>query len=224
MLARRTCAGKGKNIPGAARESKRYFVMAGRPVESLPAPIPTGGTMSVTAIVGGRVVPVDGEPIESGTVLIEDGKISAVGGRTWRCRRAPRSSTRPASGCCPASSTRTATSACTRRREGWAGKDTNEMTEPVTAARPRALDAINPADAGLPRRDHRRRARRSTSTPAPATRSAARPSRSSAGAGTVDEMVLREPSGMKSALGENPKRVYGEQEEDAVAPGSARPP
>ena len=28
---------------------------------------------------------------------------------------------------------------------------------------------------------------------------------------TVDEMVLRSPSGLKSALGENPKRVYGEQ-------------
>jgi imidazolonepropionase-like amidohydrolase len=27
---------------------------------------------------------------------------------------------------------------------------------------------------------------------------------------TVDEMVLRSPSGLKSALGENPKRVYGE--------------
>src|SRR6266516_3591802 len=28
---------------------------------------------------------------------------------------------------------------------------------------------------------------------------------------TVDEMLLRAPSGMKSALGENPKRVYGER-------------
>src|SRR5262249_46079429 len=28
---------------------------------------------------------------------------------------------------------------------------------------------------------------------------------------TVDQMVLRQPSGMKSALGENPKRVYKEQ-------------
>jgi len=28
---------------------------------------------------------------------------------------------------------------------------------------------------------------------------------------TVDEMLLRAPSGMKSALGENPKRVYGDQ-------------
>src|SRR4029077_19200679 len=30
---------------------------------------------------------------------------------------------------------------------------------------------------------------------------------------TVDEMVLREPAGVKSALGENPKRVYGERNE-----------
>ena len=28
---------------------------------------------------------------------------------------------------------------------------------------------------------------------------------------SVDEMVLRQPSGLKSALGENPKRVWGEQ-------------
>ena len=30
---------------------------------------------------------------------------------------------------------------------------------------------------------------------------------------TVDEMVLRSPSGLKSALGENPKRVYGEKKQ-----------
>ena len=32
--------------------------------------------------------------------------------------------------------------------EGWAGSDTNELTEPVTA-QVRALDAINPADLGF---------------------------------------------------------------------------
>ena len=31
-----------------------------------------------TAIVGGRVVPVEGEPVEGGTVLLRDGKIAAV--------------------------------------------------------------------------------------------------------------------------------------------------
>jgi imidazolonepropionase-like amidohydrolase len=30
---------------------------------------------------------------------------------------------------------------------------------------------------------------------------------------TVDDMVLREPAGLKSALGENPKRVYGDRKE-----------
>ena len=30
---------------------------------------------------------------------------------------------------------------------------------------------------------------------------------------TVDEMALRAPSGMKSALGENPKRVYGDRKQ-----------
>ena len=29
----------------------------------------------------------------------------------------------------------------------------------------------------------------------------------------VDEMVLRSPSGLKSALGENPKRVYGDKKQ-----------
>lgn len=31
--------------------------------------------------------------------------------------------------------------------------------------------------------------------------------------GYVDDMVLREPSGLKAALGENPKRVYGEKKQ-----------
>ena len=37
------------------------------------------GTGSI-AITGGRVVPVEGEPIDGGTVLIIDGTIAAVGG------------------------------------------------------------------------------------------------------------------------------------------------
>ena len=32
------------------------------------------------AILGGRIVPVEGDVIERGTVLIEDGRIAAIGG------------------------------------------------------------------------------------------------------------------------------------------------
>ena len=36
-------------------------------------------TANTAAIVGGYVVPITAEPIEGATVLIEDGKIAAVG-------------------------------------------------------------------------------------------------------------------------------------------------
>src|SRR5690606_36365291 len=39
----------------------------------------TPGTPSVVAITGGYVVPVSSPPVEGGTVLIEDGRITAVG-------------------------------------------------------------------------------------------------------------------------------------------------
>src|SRR5438128_2162383 len=52
------------------------IVTADNPAESLLR----GGIMTVTAIVGGRIVPVGAEPIESGILLIEDGRISALGG------------------------------------------------------------------------------------------------------------------------------------------------
>ena len=43
------------------------------------AATPALAAENVTAIVGGRVVPVSGPPIERGTVLIQGGKIAAVG-------------------------------------------------------------------------------------------------------------------------------------------------
>ncbi|MGB7449537.1 MAG: amidohydrolase [Ornithinimicrobium sp.] len=93
--------------------------------------------------------------------------------------------------------------------EGWAGEDTNEMTDPVMAAA-RALDAINPFEQGFD----------------DALRGGITAVNVNPGSGNpiggltvalktygrrVDEMVMRSPSGLKSALGENPKRIYGEK-------------
>jgi len=94
---------------------------------------------------------------------------------------------------------------------GWEGRDGNELTDPVTA-HVRAIDAINPEEQGL--RD--------------AVEGGVTTLWSTPGSGnviggdgvtikthgrgrTVDEMIIKYPSGLKAAMGENPKRVYGNQ-------------
>lgn len=160
------------------------------------------------AITGGYVVPVDGEPIENGTVLIQDGKITAVGadvavpdgvdvvdaGGGWVL---------------PGFVEAHGHLGVYEEAEGWAGQDTNEMTDP-NGARLRALDAINPGDLGF-----------ADALSGGVTTAVIKPgSGNPIGGQTVavkcwgrsaDEMLIREPVSVKSALGENPKRVYGEQ-------------
>ncbi len=92
---------------------------------------------------------------------------------------------------------------------GWAGEDTNEATDPVTAE-VRALDGINPKDIAF--RD---------AVAAGVTCVQVDPGSANIVGGetlvmktwgtVVDDLVIRRPSGLKAALGENPKRVYGSQ-------------
>lgn len=93
--------------------------------------------------------------------------------------------------------------------EGWAGADFNEMTDPLTAG-VRAIDAINPCERGFDD------ALAGGVTCVNITPGSANPIGGEMVAvkthgAVVDEMVVRSPSGLKAALGENPKRVYGEQ-------------
>lgn len=92
---------------------------------------------------------------------------------------------------------------------GWAGFDGNEMTDPNTAY-VRALDAINPEDPGLVE-----------ARIGGVTTIQTGPGSGNVIGGTdtiiktyceskiVDDLIVKEPSSLKSALGENPKRVYG---------------
>jgi imidazolonepropionase-like amidohydrolase len=160
------------------------------------------------AITGGRVVPVTADPVENGTVLIEDGKITAVGAGLAVPDGAQ---VIDAAGqwVLPGFIEVHGHVGVHEEAQGWAGSDTNEMTEPVTA-QVRALDAINPADLGF--RDAITggvlavNVNPGSGNPIGGQTVALR-----CWGRTVDEMLLREPSGLKSALGENPKRVYGEQ-------------
>lgn len=161
------------------------------------------------AIVGGYVVPVDGPPVPDGTVLITDGVISAVGaglelpagvevvdaGGKWVL---------------PGFIDAHAHLGVWEEGEGWAGADVNEMTDP-NGARLRALDAINPADEGF--RD---------ALAGGVTSCVVKPGSGNPIGGQtvaiktwgrmVDEMVIKSPASVKSALGENPKRVYGDKD------------
>jgi imidazolonepropionase-like amidohydrolase len=164
-----------------------------------------------TAIVGGRVVPVEGEPVQGGTVLLRDGKIAAVSG--------PGSSVPPSADVVDATGKWVlpgfidahAHVGVAEEGEGWAGQDTNEKSEPVTA-HVRALDAINPADQGF--RDAIGGGVLAVNVnPGSANPIGGQTAAIKCWGRTVDDMVLRSPAGLKSALGENPKRVYGERNE-----------
>jgi imidazolonepropionase-like amidohydrolase len=160
------------------------------------------------AIVGGYVVPIEGEPIPGGTVLISDGVITAVG---TEVRVGGDVEVVDAAGkwVLPGFVDAHAHVGVWEEGEGWAGADVNEMTDP-NGARLRALDAINPADEGF--RD---------ALAGGVTSCVVKPGSGNPIGGQtvaiktwgrmVDEMVIKSPASVKSALGENPKKVYGDK-------------
>jgi imidazolonepropionase-like amidohydrolase len=161
------------------------------------------------AIAGGYVVPVEGEPVDGGTVVVIDGKIAAVTGPG--VQPPPGVDVVDASGkwVLPGLVDAHTHLGAREEGEGWAGHDTNELTGPVQA-HVRVLDAINPADEGF------RDAIAGGVLTAGITPGSGNPIGGQTVAvhcwgRTVDDMVLRSPAGMKSALGENPKRVLGER-------------
>ncbi|MFF0769491.1 amidohydrolase [Nonomuraea wenchangensis] len=160
------------------------------------------------AITSGYVVPVDGDPIDGGTVLITNGKIAEVGADV----RVPEDATIvDAAGAwvLPGFVEAHGHLGVHEEAEGWAGSDTNEMTDP-NGARLRALDAINPADLAF-----------ADALSGGVTTAVIKPGSGNPIGGqtvavkcwgrSVDEMLVKEPASVKSALGENPKRVYGDQ-------------
>src|ERR1035437_8135457 len=160
------------------------------------------------AIVGGRVVPIVGEQIDGGTVLVADGKIVAIGADV-PVPAAARVIDAAGAWVLPGFIEAHGHVGVHEEAQGWAGQDTNEMTDPVTA-NVRAIDAINPADLGF--RDAISGGVLAVNVnPGSGNPIGGQTVALKCWGRTVDAMVLRAPSGMKSALGENPKRVYGEQ-------------
>jgi imidazolonepropionase-like amidohydrolase len=161
------------------------------------------------AIVNAHVVPIEAEPFD-GTVLVVDGRIAALGADV----AVPDDATVvDAAGhwLLPGFIDAHTHLGVHEEGEGWAGNDTNELTDPVSAA-VRALDAINPTELGF-----------DDALSGGVTAVNVNPGSGNPIGGltvaihthgrTVDDMVLRSPSGLKSALGENPKRVYSDKKQ-----------
>jgi imidazolonepropionase-like amidohydrolase len=163
------------------------------------------------AIAGGRVVPVGAEPIDGGAVLLRDGKIVAVEGPGFAIPSGYEIVDAAGKWVLPGFIDAHAHVGLAEEAEGWAGSDVNEMTTPVTA-HVRALDAINPADLGF--RDAISGGVLAVNVnPGSGNPIGGQTVALKCWGRTVDQMVLREPAGLKSALGENPKRIYGDRKE-----------
>jgi len=166
------------------------------------------------ALIGGTVLTMAGPARPAGVVLVEGGKIVAVGERV----------------AVPADVTVIDTTGkfvtpglidahthlgVYTESYAWAGEEVNETSKPTTPEMD-VIDAINPDDTGL-----------ADAAAGGVTTVMGAPGSANPVGGqctviktrrrpTVEEMVLRRHAGLKIAFGENPRRVYGEQKKAPV--------
>ncbi|MHB8918827.1 MAG: amidohydrolase, partial [Desulfocucumaceae bacterium] len=160
------------------------------------------------SIAGGRILTMAGRELEVGTVLIEGGKISRVEEGIleppgWEIIDARGMVVIP--GMVDAHCHLGIVEEVYRQE----GDDGNEATDPVTPHL-RAIDAINPDDLGF--RDALSGGVTTVVTgPGSANVIGGEMVAMKTWGGSLEEMVLKAPVGLKAALGENPKRNYGGQ-------------
>ncbi len=157
-------------------------------------------------IKGGYVKPIVGEDIENGEILVDGGKIVAVG----KNLDVPQGTeVYDATGCMVTPGFVEAHCHIGIHEEAirWEGNDTNEYSNPVTPEL-RAIDGINPRCEAF-----------RLAIGGGVTTAVTGPGSANVIGGTfaaiklagdcVDDMVIRQPVAMKIAFGENPKGCYG---------------
>jgi imidazolonepropionase-like amidohydrolase len=162
------------------------------------------------AIKGGKILTITKGEIENGTILIEDGKIVNVGARVAVPKDAE---VIDATGkvIMPGLVEAQCHIGIVEESIGWAGADSDETTDPVTPQM-RALDGIkaNADEGGL---------KAALETGVTTAQILPGSGNVIAGSGVIiktapkpvaDEMVVKNPSGMKVSLGDSPRNTYGE--------------
>lgn len=158
------------------------------------------------AVINARLETVSHGIIENGQMLVENGKIKAIGHNLVV----------PAGAKVLDAAGRTVTPGVVEAHAhvgigeqglGWEGQDTNEATSPVTAWC-QAIDGINMCDSAFD--DFRRAGITSVNVPPGSANIIGGTTVALKCKGTiVDDAVIKNPTGMKAAMGENPKNVYG---------------
>ena len=157
-------------------------------------------------IQNAHILPIVGDEIENGSLLLDQGKIAAIG---TKFPVPPEAEVIDAQG-------RLVTPGCIdahchvgldNEAMNWEGADFNEMVDPITPQM-RAIDSINPLDEGL-----------ADAVQGGVTTVCTGPGSANVVGGTfaviklygkrVDKMILKDPAAMKCAFGENPKGCYG---------------
>ena len=158
-------------------------------------------------IKNGYVKPITGADIPCGQVLIDQGKILAVGETIDVPADCP---VYDATGCMvtPGLIDGHTHLGIHEEAQRWEGNDTNEYSNPVTPTI-RGIDGINPMDEGF-----------ANALKGGVTTAVIGPGSANVVGGTfaalklhgrcVDDMVIKEPVAMKIAFGENPKGAYGQ--------------
>jgi len=158
------------------------------------------------AILCGKIIPVTKDPIENGHILIEKGKIKAVG-KGFDVPKDAEIIDAKDKVAFPGLIDVHCHATVFEEEIGMGLQDGNEMTDPITP-HIRVLDAINPMEKGL-----RRAISGGLTTlciaPGSANVVGGQMTTIKTHGKIVDEMVIQEFAGMKCAFGENPKRVYG---------------
>ncbi|WP_312702350.1 amidohydrolase [Sedimentibacter sp.] len=164
-------------------------------------------------IKNGYIKTMAGEDLPGGQIIIEDGKIKAVG---INLEIPADAEVIDASGMLVTPGFVDAHCHIGMWEEGigFEGEDGNEDVEPITPQL-RAIDAINPLDQGF-----------IDAIEGGVTSAVTGPGSANVIGGTflaiktygrrVDDMVIKDPVAMKIAFGENPKRVYNEQHKSPV--------
>ena len=161
------------------------------------------------AITNGKVLTITQGTLDRGTVLIDEGRIVAVGENV---EIPPEAEVHDVDGkvVMPGMIDPHCHVGVFPDGIGWEYSDGNELTDPITPHL-RALDAVHPEDQAF---EELVTAGVTTVLTGPGSgnliggqwvclKTLPKPN--------IEDMVLLEPAGMKMALGENPKRVYGEQ-------------